>query len=267
MSNLALRILTAAVLIPVVGVLVAWRQPWGWGAFVILVVAACLVEYAVMMLRDRPAGERGAVVAVGVALACGVYLAPDQALGLVAGAIVLLGLAFLVRPGDIETVGARLGKAAFGVFYVGLLTPTIALLQRDVPHGRRWVVLAMGVTFANDIGAYFTGRAIGRHKLYPVISPSKTVEGGVGGLAGSLGFALAARATFFPTLTIADCLLCALPAAVLGPAGDLVESMLKRSAGVKDSGRLLPGHGGMLDRIDALLFVTPWIYLYATLLR
>jgi phosphatidate cytidylyltransferase len=140
-------------------------------------------------------------------------------------------------------------------------------LQRDVADGAFWVFVAVAVTFANDTGAYFAGRALGRHKLYPAISPAKTVEGWAGGLVASVGVVFLARATFFPALTVADCLLVAVPAAFLGPAGDLVESMLKRSGGVKDSGRLLPGHGGMLDRIDALLFVGAWVYAFARHLR
>jgi phosphatidate cytidylyltransferase len=129
------------------------------------------------------------------------------------------------------------------------------------------VLLAVAVTFGNDTGAYFAGRALGRHKLYPAVSPSKTVEGAVGGLVASVAVMVLARATAAHWLTWADCLLVAVPAAVIGPIGDLTESLIKRAAGVKDSGKLLPGHGGMLDRIDALLFVSAWIYVYVRYLR
>jgi phosphatidate cytidylyltransferase len=155
----------------------------------------------------------------------------------------------------------------FGVVYLGGLSAPLALLQRDVGDGPLWVFVAIAVTFANDTGAYFAGRALGRHKLYPLISPSKTVEGAAGGLVGGLLAVMVSRLTFFPTLTLADCFLVAIPSAIIGPIGDLLESMLKRSAGVKDSGRTLPGHGGVLDRIDALLFVTAWVYAYAGYLR
>jgi phosphatidate cytidylyltransferase len=133
--------------------------------------------------------------------------------------------------------------------------------------GAGWVALAIAVTFGNDSGAYFTGRAFGRHKLAPAISPGKTVEGALGGLVASLVVTLIARSLFLPELSLRDCVMIGVPAAIVGPVGDLVESLLKRAAGAKDSGRLLPGHGGILDRIDALLFVGAYVFLYATQLR
>ena len=170
-------------------------------------------------------------------------------------------------PGEISGAGARLGIAAFGVFYLGLLCAPMAILQRDAPHGRAWVMLSIALTFSNVTGGYFAGRALGRHKLYPAVSPAKTVEGAVGGMLACLLVMFVARALFAPWLTVRDCLLAALPAGVIGPIGDLVESLIKRAFGVKDSGRLIPGHGGMLDRIDALLFVSAWLYVYALHLR
>jgi phosphatidate cytidylyltransferase len=169
----------------------------------------------------------------------------------------------LFAPGEIPEAGHRLGAAVFSVLYVGGLAAPLALLQRDAAHGRAWVLLAVAVTFGNDTGAYFAGRALGRHKLYPKVSPAKSVEGAVGGMAASLALMLGLRATLAGWLSLADCLAVGVPAGVIGPIGDLVESLMKRAAGVKDSGHLIPGHGGMLDRIDALLFVGAWVYVYA----
>jgi phosphatidate cytidylyltransferase len=173
----------------------------------------------------------------------------------------------LLGPGEISGAAARLGNVVLGTLYVGVLTVPLALLHRQLRDGPLWVLTALAATFANDSGAYFAGRGFGRHKLYPSISPAKTVEGAIGGLIACVGVLFLVRATFFPALTVADCLLVAIPASILGPIGDLVESMLKRSAGVKDSGRLIPGHGGILDRLDALLFVGAWVYAYAVYLK
>jgi phosphatidate cytidylyltransferase len=212
-------------------------------------------------------GLRAGVVVLGVGLTAGLYALPAFSMVWVLAAFVATAALVLFDPGDIPAAGNRLGLAAFGVFYLGLLCAPMAILQRDAPHGRAWVLLAIALTFGNDTGAYFAGRALGRHKLYPAVSPAKTVEGGIGGMLAGLLIFLAARALFVPWLTVRDCLLAALPAGVIGPIGDLVESLIKRAFGVKDSGKLIPGHGGMLDRIDALLFVSAWLYVYTLYLR
>jgi len=169
----------------------------------------------------------------------------------------------LVRAVDIPAAGARLYAAEFGVFYVGGLLAALPLLHRS--FGPAWTALAIAVAFANDTGAYFVGRAWGRHKIAPTLSPGKTIEGAVGGLAAGLTVTFVAGWAFMPSLSVTDRVAIGLIAGVVGPAGDLVESLIKRSAGVKDSGRSIPGHGGILDRIDALLFVGAYVYLHVTL--
>jgi phosphatidate cytidylyltransferase len=267
MSNLALRVLTAAVALPLVGALVAWREPLGFGVFVLVVAGLALTEYTGMTLATAPRVLRATVVAIGLALGIALYLRPELGLAWMLGAVVAVAAAVLASPGEIAGAGARLGAAGFGVIYLGVLPVSLALLHRDAANGSIWVCAAIAVTFANDTGAYFAGRAFGRHKLYPAISPAKTVEGAVGGLVGGVAILFLGHATVAPALTVTDCFAIGIPAAVLGPVGDLVESMLKRSAGVKDSGKLLPGHGGMLDRVDALLFVAAWVYVYVIHLR
>ncbi|HEX4384045.1 MAG TPA: phosphatidate cytidylyltransferase, partial [Myxococcales bacterium] len=120
-------------------------------------------------------------------------------------------------------------------------------------------------TWANDTGAYFAGRAFGKHKLYPRISPSKTWEGAIGGTLSSIVGACVVQRFFLPALSLHGAIVIGAGAAILGPLGDLSESMLKRAYGAKDSGKLLPGHGGLLDRLDALLFNAPFVLLCARL--
>jgi phosphatidate cytidylyltransferase len=131
-----------------------------------------------------------------------------------------------------------------------------------VQGGTAWVVLAFAVTWANDTFAYFAGMLFGKHQLYQKVSPKKTWEGFAGGAVGSVLGALVIRATLLQELSVPHAVLLGAGAAVLGPLGDFTESLLKRAAGVKDSGKVIPGHGGLLDRIDALLFVVPWVYLF-----
>ena len=267
MSNLVSRALSGVVAIPLLTALVLWEQRLGFGLLILLCSLIGMREFTAMMLPTVSKALRVVTILAGVGLTTGLYFRPDLALVWCLGALVLGATAVLLSPGPIAEAGARLGLVVLGILYVGALAAPLGLLHRLLPDGPRWVLTAIAATFANDTGAYFAGRALGRHKLYPAISPGKTVEGAVGGLAASIGTLFLIRATFFPSLTAADCLLVAIPAAVLGPTGDLVESMLKRSAGVKDSGHLIPGHGGLLDRLDALLFVGAWIFVYALQLR
>jgi phosphatidate cytidylyltransferase len=263
--NLILRIVSGVVGLPLLGALILWRQSAGFALLCAVAAAAALIEYTGITLKERSAGERAWVVLVGVALAAGLYLAPELSVVWVMASVVLVAALAVVRPGDIPGAGGRLGAAGFGVFYVGALIASLPLLHRDAPDGRLWVIVAVAVTFINDTGAYFAGRALGKHKLAPSISPSKTVEGWIGGLLAGIGFMFVSRATFFERLTIPDCIVVGVVAGVIGPLGDLVESLLKRSGGVKDSGRLIPGHGGMLDRIDAVLFVGAYVYVHVRL--
>ena len=267
LPNLAQRLISAVVALPLVAALILWNEPWGFGALMLVIAAIGLHEYGAIALAGADVRLRVGVIVLGVGLAAGLYALPAYAVVWVLAAFVGTSALVLFDPGEIPAAGSRLGIATFGVFYLGLLCAPMAILQRDAPHGRAWVMLAIALTFSNDTGAYFAGRGLGRHKLYPAVSPAKTVEGAIGGMLAGLLIMLGARATFVPWLTIKDCLLAALPAGVIGPTGDLVESLINRAFGVKDSGKLIPGHGGILDRIDALLFVSAWLYVYTLYLR
>ncbi len=136
-------------------------------------------------------------------------------------------------------------------------------LLRKLPHGQGWVFLVLLIVMVSDSMAYFAGITLGRHRLYEAISPKKSIEGAVGGLGGGVLGALVAKSWLLPQLQAADVILLGLGVGAFSQIGDLVESMLKRSFGVKDSGAIIPGHGGLLDRLDSLLFAFPATYYYA----
>jgi phosphatidate cytidylyltransferase len=269
MSNLAARVLTAVVLVPLLIVAILWQNPLAVWGIVYLATFLGLREYYNMTLAKEPVSERGFGVLLGMAMAAIVYWydsSPHVILAGVVGVTIGAFLFLLFRYRDMDTVAARVAHLVIGVFYVGVLLAFVALLKKRGSDGGAWVFITLTCTWFSDTGAYFAGRFIGPawpKKLYESVSPKKTLIGGFGGVAASFGALALAKAWYLPSLTWVDCALVAIPANVLGQCGDLCESMLKRSVGVKDSGALLPGHGGMLDRIDALLFVAPYIYFYA----
>ncbi|HEY0714256.1 MAG TPA: phosphatidate cytidylyltransferase [Polyangia bacterium] len=263
--NLLLRVASALVGLPVLFAIVFWREHVGFALLALVVGTIGLHEFGQLTLGQHPARARVVLIALGVGFGTAIYLQPDRAHLWALVAILLLGLDVLSSARDLPLATARLGMSIFGIVYVGALLVALPLLRRD--YGAWWVMVVFVVTFANDTGAYFTGRALGRHKLAPTISPGKTIEGAVGGLLIGIVALLVQRAFFFPSLTIFDAVVVGTAAGVLGPAGDLTESMLKRAVGAKDSGRLIPGHGGVLDRIDALLFVGAYVFLHTRLFR
>ena len=177
-------------------------------------------------------------------------------------AMLLLALLFLFRLPRITEVHHRLGWIFLGLVYLPFLLGHLMLL-RLLPDGRQWIFMTLIVIMICDTFAYFVGRKIGKRKLYPVVSPNKSVEGGLGGLVGSVVAILFVKFTFLPILGFIDAVLIGLLLGVMGQLGDLFESLLKRACQVKDSGNIIPGHGGMLDRLDSLLFAFPVVYYIA----
>jgi len=156
-----------------------------------------------------------------------------------------------------------LGALAFAQLYVPFTMSHLLFFLR-LPNGRRWIFLVLAVIFAGDTGAFYSGRLWGRRRLAPVLSPKKTIEGAIGGLMGSLAMTILAGKLLNPIpFKVSALLLLGLGLAVVGQVGDLMESMVKRASRVKDAGALLPGHGGMLDRLDSLLFAFPLTYYVA----
>jgi phosphatidate cytidylyltransferase len=269
--NLAVRVATAVVLFPV-AVWLTWRGGLPFAGICSAAAALCTLELLLMVQTRVRAPEIFAVAMAGLLplaawfawMERGNLFSEWVTLGAAGAAMALLAL-HLVSDRPIEEVWRAAAVATLAWLYTALLVTTVLGIR--LRFGFPWVILAFVVTWANDTLAFFAGRLLGRHKLFPRISPKKTWEGFVGGAFGSVAGAFVVRALLLPGLPLWACWAVGLGGALLAPVGDLVESMLKRSAGVKDSGRILPGHGGLLDRIDALLFVGPWIYAVAMALR
>jgi phosphatidate cytidylyltransferase len=263
MSNLAVRLLTAAVVVPLL-LLLLYRGP-AWGLY-LLVLPATLIGTYELVAMTHPGDRISQIVALALsaAVSAAIYWTgdPRAALTIIAIAPVVGPVLTLARLGDIHTAALRAFTMSIAPLFVAAPLAWLAIVRRDVPNGASYVVMTLMFAWFSDTGGYFAGRFFGKHKLYEAVSPKKTVEGAFGGLAGSLIGGLSAHFWFLPTIPLAHVVPLALFAGALGQAGDLGESLLKRSMGVKDSGAIVPGHGGILDRVDALILTSTVVYLY-----
>ena len=262
-SNLAYRLGTAVVGLPVLAA-VAYAGGWLFAVVAGFVALLAAAEFTHGWLLPTQPISRAFVLVPNVAIppimVAGTHGKPETiAAGVGLG--VLMALAGYSR---INAFGPRkpYRVAAWAVLYIGLLLSTI-VLTRDLEHGRAWIFLGLAATFAVDTGAYATGKAIGRHKLAPAISPGKTIEGALGGFVAGAAAVLVFNALLDADVRLSSGLALALAFCIpiAAQAGDLTESAIKRRMGVKDASGLLPGHGGFLDRLDSILFVFPVLYL------
>ena len=263
------RILTAAVLLSILiaSIVFAPLEPL-FVAFALTVMVLALYEFWVL------AGARGAKpdaalgYVAGAAMTVAFYFNVLEWLVLIIPALTIAALALeMLRGAPFDKMIASAGATVLGVLYVVLLGGHL-LAVRTMPNELLAADLLSYfflVMVSSDSGAYYAGRAFGRHKLAPTISPGKTWEGAVGGMLASLAAAALAHYWFFPELRLTAALPLAAVMNVLGVVGDLTESALKRGAGAKDAANILPGHGGFLDRLDSLLFNAPVIYYFARL--
>lgn len=260
------RVYTAALLIPGVYAIICHLPPWALTLLLMVGGGLALLELYRISFPSRP---NHALVGTGLTLFALVLARHHLSFGLtdlLAVGIVALPAALLLSPGTVERRIKDTAITAFGVFYVGLALSTV--VSTRVLAGGEWLVLFLAmVTWAGDIGAYYAGTLWGKHLLAPKISPKKTVEGLLGGIGLAVAAAFLAQVCFVPQLQPMDTVILGVVLTGAGLCGDLWESAIKRRARVKDSGSILPGHGGMLDRIDSVLFTAPTFYCYVTWVR
>lgn len=232
--------------------------------FLMSVTVQVLREY--YDLSSACPGDKLVGCVLGASLLAGFYAFETTAIiGILTGIGFVLCLLSLVHFHNEETSAPVFEGQAVGIFVVALFLAHYVGI-RDLEEGKRWIFFLLSVVFAGDTCAFFGGRAWGRHKLAPRISPGKTVEGSILGLIGSSSAGCAFALVFLPGVPIESAFVMSVLLGFLGQLGDLWESTLKRRARVKDSGKLLPGHGGFLDRVDSLLFTGPALYYLIVLL-
>jgi phosphatidate cytidylyltransferase len=261
LTGTALRVATVLPLIPIILWMMFAAPPWVWQVFVLAAIAIGGYELMAMKVPSSP-GLRvwGSLSSVLVAYAFIFVDSASAAYG--ALLVVVLGamLWSMLQVDPLDDASVRVGWLLGAPIYVGGALAAVALVREFPPTGA-WVLLTMVLAWGSDTAAYFVGRKLGKTKLAPRISPKKTIEGSVAGLAAAVVGAVA-MSFFLPELRVLDAVALGILAGASGQAGDLLVSVLKRSSGVKDSGGILPGHGGILDRVDALVFTAPatWAY-------
>ena len=237
--------------------------------FIVLIGFACICSlwefYRIVFNAD---GDilRGAVIWWGYIIGLGIIViahiaGSESVLVVLALNLVIVGLISLFLYKSTPSIVNVIPKQIQGIVYIPLLLSFLVSIRRD-PDGMTWIFVLLAIIFAGDISAYYVGSYLGRHKLNPAVSPGKTIEGAIGGLAGNLVVGSIAKFFFLPALPWGPVVLFFLAAGLAGQVGDLFESEFKRSSKIKDSGGILPGHGGFLDRIDALLFASPVAYFF-----
>ncbi len=268
------RWLTAAVAVPLLVVLIYFAADWVFGGVIALVAIVALYEYYRIVLPD--AAGPGLLVtrlsgflAAALVVLAGVPGRFDIICLAACGLFVFSGACALSAYKDKPTVFDTVVKQVTGLIYLPF-SLSLAVMVYSGSYGATWIFLLLIIVFLGDTGAYYAGTYLGKHKLLPAVSPGKTVQGAAGGLLATV---LAGCLINFwlpglpwqldmPRLPWGMALLFFVIVSICGQLGDLFESVMKRDAGVKDSGVLFPGHGGLLDRIDAVLFAIPVVYLF-----
>lgn len=263
MSPQIQRVITGVLIAFPVLACIVFGPPWSWWLLVALATGLGLWEMHGLFFPDPlPLSWRSlsflAALIFPLAAQQGGLIGLNMVLALWVFAALLLMLVSSPRdPAELP----RIGILAFAWLYVPYLLSYVLLLGA-APDGRYWIIFVLAVTAAGDSGAYYTGMKAGRHKLYELVSPKKTIEGSIGGLSGSIVIGLLFGLIFFRYLPLYRLLLLCFAVAITGQIGDLFESMIKRNCGKKDSSGLLPGHGGILDRLDSILFSFPLVWFF-----
>jgi phosphatidate cytidylyltransferase len=261
LSSHAKRWITGLTALPFLIFWLGWGNPLMFALLIAIVSLLSLREYFQMTLSRNAGGIYPPLSILGYASGLSVLwaaYADSAALILVILAInfLLCGVLLLPRYKTDAAVVDAVAMQIQAMVYIPVLISGLIRI-RNTDEGILWIFFLLAIVFAGDIGAYYAGSHLGRRKLCPSVSPNKTIEGSIGGLCANMLVGAVIKAICLPSLPWAACMVMFLLIGAAGQTGDLYESALKRSVQIKDSGTLLPGHGGMLDRIDALLFASP----------
>jgi phosphatidate cytidylyltransferase len=257
------RLMTAGVLIALFVAILLFSPAWLLCIVATLIILLASWEYLDMTCAEQSAPDRLLCLSLASFIPAAASSGrPECLYGALFASVLLLAVRAIASKRDLRVRFEELQLCLFGILYVSFGLSHFLLL-RNLEAWKPWIFTVLIVTYAGDVAAYASGTRWGRTKLSPLLSPKKTVEGAVGGLVASILAGWVCKVVFFSALTAAQALWVASVLSISGQIGDLLESLVKRSCGAKDSGRMLPGHGGILDRIDSILFAGPVGYYMA----
>jgi len=260
------RWISGVIAVPILFAIIFYGSEVVFTAFITVITLGAVIEYNRMVFNGGFTCERweGLIVALLIPLA---VFSGDIRIVFAVITFSMLGIfiVFLLRVNNRSFDIAPISKLVLGLMYIPFMLSHFVLLRisRD---GAIWIFFVLVLAFSGDKEAFYVGRTIGKKKLMPLISPGKTVEGTIGLLIGSILGCVTFRGFFYPTISIFHAVILGFLGGILGQLGDLFESAIKRNSGVKDSGSLVFGHGGLLDRLDCLIFIVPFVYYYKLLL-
>jgi phosphatidate cytidylyltransferase len=253
---------TAVFIVPPIILIIGLGPPLILVLLVMCAITIGLGEYYRLTLPDSKAIEKWIGIGIGIILSLFmVYGDSEVKRILVVLVLLIISLLFMITSKDLSTTTTKIGIMFFGIFYIGFLLSHILMINL-IEDGKKWVLFLIITVWSGDVLALLFGSFWGRHKLYPKISPNKTFEGLLGALIGPVISGTIYSWLLLPSLDRMKCIFLAIGIGLFGQLGDFTESMIKRSANVKDSGSLIPGHGGMLDRVDSFLFSSPFLYFF-----
>ncbi|MBI3017711.1 MAG: phosphatidate cytidylyltransferase [Deltaproteobacteria bacterium] len=269
-ATLTRRVITAVIGVVLILALIIYGQNWGTPLLALVCCFGALWEYFVMLFAfPEQMFQKGVGIILGFALASLIifrasFLYEGISLFFISLFIFYLVLAHFSQ-NRLSQLFSELAFTLSGVFYISFLFSFWPKV-RELEQGSYWIFLVFLIPWLSDTAAYFIGKNLGRQKLSPLVSPHKTVEGAIGGILGATLGVLLYKFLIFSDLSFMSCIFLGIGGSIMSQLGDLYESLIKRALHVKDSGVVIPGHGGILDRFDSVLFCGPFIYFYARFL-
>lgn len=256
------RWLSGIIAVPILFAVIFYGSEAVFAAFIILIIFGAVIEYNRLVFSGEFVWERGQSLILAVLVPLAAFTGDVRLILVVITFSVLVGFSvFVLRLKSASFDIVPVSKLVLGFMYIPFMLSHFILLRAS-GDGITWIFFILVLAFSGDIAAFYVGRSIGKRKLCPAISPGKTVEGVIGLVIGSVIGCILFRYFFYTDLPVIHAVILGFFGGIIGQIGDLCESAIKRSSGVKDSGALILGHGGLLDRLDCLIFIAPFVYYY-----